>query len=331
MIDDNKYFEEYFLSHSNQDTANHFGICAVSVWKRARKLGIKRKTNRHKDITVPFTEYQEQILTGSLLGDGSLTKIGKKNKLSSYEEGHCLQQKDYLHWKFERLKPFSVKFSKLVNNKTIVGFDKDILKAIYENRPHEFYFMRTIFHPLFKGMELKWYLRDANGDYIFNKNGKRIKIVPKDIKITFLSLAIWFFDDGWRNENDGQAYFSTLSFTFDECEFLVNKIKDLGISNCWVRDRNKKPEIAIGFSSYLDFINSIKPYVPDKCMEYKINLDGLKQTKYRHIMNKNIAVEIINLHNNNISQTEIAKRVNMSKTQVNRFLLGKTWKEYLRR
>jgi transposase len=324
----NKNFAEYILTHSNAETAERFNVCLTTVWKWARKLGINRKTNRYKDLDCELTQKQEEILVGSLLGDGSLSKVELPARLSAYKEGHSVQQENYLLWKYEQLKPFSCRFKKEIRKTTIKGFDHDANKAIYSDIPHEFFVMNTIFHPIFVNLENKWYLRDKDGKYIFDDNGRRIKIVPKDINLTPLALAVWFFDDGHRNERDGQAYFSTLAFTFQECNFLVDQLKFLGITNCWVRDRYSKPDIAIGYSSYLYFINMIKPYLPDKCMEYKIDLANLKQTKYRYTMNEVLAKQIITLKNNGMRQSEIAKELNISKYQVNRFIMGKTWKKY---
>ena len=318
-------FEEYFFANSNKETAQKFNISTMTVWNWARKLNLKMKVGKYKDLlSIGLTDTQNEILIGSLLGDGTLTKV-ENERLSSFKEAHSPKQREYLFWKYENLKPFSNYFKKEIRKTTIKNIGN---KISYTDTPHEMFVMKTIFHPIFTDLEKKWYARDKNNDYIFDDNGKRIKIVPEDIVITPLTLAVWFFDDGHRNEKDGQAYFSTQSFTFDECEFLVSKIKDLGILNCWVRNRYNKPEIGIGYSSYLDFINIVKLYIPDKCVDYKVDLTKLKNTNYRYLMNEEIAKKIISLYKNGMRQSDIAKILDFSESQISRFVLGKTYKEY---
>ena len=71
----------------------------------AKKLGIVK----FEALPERFTDRQLEIITGSLLGDGSLRKVYNTSKMNSlFTEKHCIKQRDYLNWKFDELMPFSV-------------------------------------------------------------------------------------------------------------------------------------------------------------------------------------------------------------------------------
>jgi hypothetical protein len=233
-------------------------IILVYALKWARKFGTQRKTNKYKDLIINLTVRQKDLLIGSMLGDGQLTKVNDgfeacKEKQSSFIEVHCLKQEEYIKWKYNELKCFLPKLKEIDNS----GF------PAYE--------LRTIRHPILTDMEKEWYARDDLGRYI-KRNGNRLKIVPRNISLSPLSLAVWYLDDGWRPKRDRQIFISTYGFGFDDCEFLLCQIKNLGISNCHVRKRQYKrdyPEIVVGASSSLDFLNLIENQVAVSCFEYK--------------------------------------------------------------
>lgn len=63
---------------------------------------------RNKIEYIP-SPIQENIIIGSLLGDGTLSKYGR-SKESHYREHGCREQSDYRKWKFEHLKNLDFKF-----------------------------------------------------------------------------------------------------------------------------------------------------------------------------------------------------------------------------
>lgn len=171
-----------------------------------------------------FSQRQLDIITGSMLGDGSLSKVRSPKENSCFCEAHSLAQKQWLLWKHNELKPFgtSVKYKETVAKNNINGkVVNDLTRTYQECR---FYTTR---HPTLTTIENKWYLRDNVGNYVFDKKGWRIKIIPKDIVLTPLVIAVWFFDDG---SNTGrQAVFNTQSYVFEDCVFLSNQFRNLNI------------------------------------------------------------------------------------------------------
>lgn len=118
-----------------------------------------------------------------ILGDAYLQKTGKKNAQLRLEQG--VRQKDYLFWKVK-------KFPKL-----------------FQGKPK--YLERK--HPL-SGEIYKYWRHQSNSTpelgrwrTIFYPDGK--KHIPNDLKNLlkdFLSLAVWYMDDGYYYNRDKISY-----------------------------------------------------------------------------------------------------------------------------
>jgi len=248
------------------------GSSTVSGW--ARKLNIPRRTSIYLDNNLELSEKQKEILIGSLLGDGSLNKIKPNTKCQShFEESHSLDQLGWLKWKHEILLPLSSKiFYK--KNKGVLNLPFGKL-SVDNTRCHDGCRFNTINHPSLTEMERQWYKRDENGDYVYkvtNNKNYRIKIVP-EFELTKLALAIWFIDDGSNDQKTKNCKLSTQCFTKEEVELLIEKIKKLGIHDCYIGIHTGWV-IKIGTYSYLDFINLVKEQLPElpQNVQYKVDL-----------------------------------------------------------
>jgi hypothetical protein len=272
---------------------------------------------------------QNEILTGCMLGDGNLVKLyGNQN--SAFRVGHCEQQKEYNEWLCEKFKPFSLSITTEKRAK-IDGFDKIRNTPIRSKTEFcNICVFRTKKHPIFRKLEQTWYARNVNGDYLLDKNKRRIKIVPNDISLTELSLAVWYFDDGTNLHNTNSKYkqrnavLHTLAFTTQECNILTKEINKLGI-NCKVRINKEKPEIVILSCSYFNFIEMVKKYLPCKQLFYKVDLSNYKPPNKRHaakVNNKTIR-KTFRLLNNKVPQKEIAKILNLGEATISNIKNGK--------
>jgi len=242
-----KEFVEFYKHHTGRETAHHFEIAYSTVSKYAREYAIPRRSFRHKEVLAELTQRQLEIFNGSMLGDGCLEEVETEKSNSRFIEKHGIQQVGYARWKFDELKPFSSSFT--------------ISKEIYD-----YCKFGTINHPCFTILEKIWY--DEN----------RKKRVPIELKITPLTLAIWYFDDGYNNKNARNITIYTNGFKHDEVELLASKIKILGIHNCSVIKSSQKngcrPIVYIGRSSYSDFLDIVNNYVPSQCLAYKVETYG---------------------------------------------------------
>jgi predicted DNA-binding protein YlxM (UPF0122 family) len=307
MLNINKEdFVNYYEYHSVSEIIEFFKISHSSVYNLVLRYGLPTKTDIK--FAIQLTERQQEIIVGSLLGDGCLTTPRRKTYNSQFQEGHGTPQKEYCYWKFQELLPFSKKFfqtKKTPCELIINGTDN--------------FTLRTICHPTFTELEYKWYKRDQNNNYVL-KDNKKIKIVPQDLLLTPFSLAIWFMDDGCNMSAKRSAELCVNCFTAKEIEFLISKIKTLGITNCHANF----PKIYIGTSSYLGFIDLIKPYIPHPCMEYKISLEKYPEYKF-NVSSEETKQLIMALFDNGLNLDEIAKEINYPKLYIYN-VLRKRWK-----
>lgn len=129
-----------------------------------------------------LSKEQQSVLFGTILGDGYLQKTGERNARLRLEHGY--QQKEYLFWKVEKLKP------------------------LFQGKPT---YLERI-HPLTKRTYKYWRHQSQSTPYlgklrkVFYPEGK--KIIPDNLEkyLTPLSLAVWYMDDGYYYLRDKCSY-----------------------------------------------------------------------------------------------------------------------------
>lgn len=255
-------FKRVWSESTAIETAEHFGCSRSTINRLVEKYELFKKKLK---LPNKFSKKQKELLIGSMLGDGSLSK--PINGKSTFRECHSVLQKEYLQWKNEILKPFSRELiSASESAKTFpdgkVGSSKESWQCY------------TIGTLLFADMEKEWYLRDGNGEYVLQSNGRRIKCLPPTLTITPFSFAVWFFDDGYNNWKQRNAAISTDSFSKDDCQLLVDVIeRDLGIKTNVRLTSGRDHEIYIPAASYFDCMNLIeKQKINIDCISYKFDV-----------------------------------------------------------
>jgi hypothetical protein len=178
------------------------GYCHI-CYKHLRRNGV---LNRLHNATNELTTIQKEVLIGSLLGDGFLRIAGKtKRANANFGILRCLDDKDYIDWEFNLFKNIVIKTEPTCGSL----FDKRTQK--YYNR----IYFQTMSCKLLTEYYHKWY---PNG----------IKIVPNDLELSSLSIAIWFCDDGnvchGKSRHIFNITFATNSFSKDEVYFLRDKL-----------------------------------------------------------------------------------------------------------
>lgn len=179
---------------------------------------------------MKFSKEQKAILIGMILGDAYLQKTGKKNARLRLEQG--ARQKDYLFWKIS-------KFPKL-----------------FQGKPK--YLERK--HPL-SGQIYKYWRHQSNSTpelgkwrKLFYPNGK--KHIPenlKDLLTDFLSLAVWYMDDGYYYGRDKVSYLYLGRVDKKEAEIANNVFeKNFGIFSKTLDKKQK------GFALYFSPSETIK-------------------------------------------------------------------------
>ena len=176
-----------------------------------------------------LTSIQKSIITGSILGDGSLRKAqGRVNAL--LEINHSFSSKEYVDWKYRYLKNLVItppKKRKGNGKRVAYRFTTRSLPEI------------TQFYDK------------------FYQNGK--KIVFGNIVLDPLTMATWFMDDGSKSHN--ALYLNTQQFDLDSQHKLISQLfNQWGIEATLNKDKIYH-RIRIKTSSTPRFKKIINPFV----------------------------------------------------------------------
>jgi len=184
-----------------------------------------------------LTAKQRSLIIGSILGDGYL-RIMDGRADAFLEINHSLKAKEYVDWKF------------------------DILKSICKSPPKEretnegrvAYRFFTQQHP-----EITKIFHD------FYYDGR--KIIPKNLKLDPLILAVWFMDDGSKCR-DRDVYLNTQQFSLLDQKRLLYLLREMKIRARTNKDK-KYHRIRIYKEAIPLFMQIVKPHIIPS-MEYKM-------------------------------------------------------------
>ncbi|NMB92504.1 MAG: hypothetical protein GYA31_02685 [Parcubacteria group bacterium] len=192
--------------------------------------------------SLSLNRKQELILVGTLLGDGSLlpNSWGKNYRLSLR---HGMSQKEYLFWKYNIFKNWTLSPPKYDVNTNSWGF-------------------RTISHSVFTDFAHQFYR---------NKKKKLPDKIEQYLKEP-LVIAIWWMDDGNIRKDKGIVYggmLNTQSFTVKENLRLKYSLEKIyGIKVLIIKDHGKQRLYISGKNDIRKFLSKIKPYCL-KIFDYK--------------------------------------------------------------
>lgn len=244
-----KYDTEEFMKLYNQgynytQIASKLGVSQSAISEYGVYLGLAPNIYNKK---IPTYE-EEQIILGTLLGDGYLNK----QKATHHANGsfaHSLAQEGYCKWKEEKLKDF---------------VSKGGYKEEYDKRTNKTYSCYYV------NLRASSYL-DSIYDKFYKNN---IKYINKEIlyKIDALGLAVWFMDDGYKRD---QGYsICTNSFNSDDLNIIKSFFKDKFNIEITIHKSNI---IYIGAKYYEVFTDIIAPYIHPDCL-YKLHVSHLKNS-----------------------------------------------------
>ncbi len=215
----------------------------------------------------------DEVLSGTLLGDAHLSKSNKRSEVASpYYSKKCVKEDYTLYIASFLHKEGDKKVS-------IISSTQGQEKKRWENYTSECYIFRTNSSDLLRPYYEKWY--PSLNDYK--------KIVPSDLILTPKAILYWYLDDGssfYRKRNEDKYWklkgwtqkkkqiivqFCSESFTKEENEFLCNQLNQMGLK-CSVRENfslgGSGYRIFVNQSSTNDFFNLIGP-CPVDSMKYK--------------------------------------------------------------
>lgn len=195
-------------------------------------------------VRIMLTKEEQDILVGSLLGDGCLRTMGRST-VPAFSVSHGESQKDYIFWKYEKLKRW-------VN--TPPWREERIYHRDKSRKTFSWRF-QTLSNSVFSNLYNTFYK-------------KRKKVVPDNIekllKRSPLALAVWLMDDG--NKNHQAVFLNTQSFSFSEQQVLSQVLHKLfGFHVTLNRHSNSKGvqlyRIRIDTESTLKLKNIIRKYI----------------------------------------------------------------------
>ncbi len=187
-----------------------------------------------KKQILELTKSEFDLLLGSVLGDGYITKLGR----IQIEQGES--QREYLEWKYSML-------SRITSSKILVAERRrSIGKKTFSFR----FWTKQYFH--------SW----RNYFYPYGE-----KIIPSEVGtiLSPLALAVWFMDDGFLRKDNAVAI-ATEKFPLENLEEMCQVLL-----NCYGIETNivKRGRIYFGKVATQRFAEIISPFVIPT-MRYKL-------------------------------------------------------------
>lgn len=225
-------------------------FCELSQRIISREVGIIR--------VMKLTQRQQDIIIGTILGDGYLETKGDITRLQLKQS---VEKKEYVLWLYGELK----------------NLCKSEPKQRVDNNQ---WYVNTRYFPELTSLKR-----------IFYRNG--IKIIPKNINLLLpnpLSLAVWFMDDGtldWRVKDHYAYRLTTNCFSVEDNERLVAALKknfNVHATTQTTLIRGKRyPRIHIGAKGRNEFKKLVEPFMLS-CFRHKLPPIILNPSETRPLM-----------------------------------------------
>lgn len=150
---------------------------------------------RQYKLQLKMTQRQEQILIGMLLGDAHLERQ-RGSRTARLKIEHSVAQAAYVVWKYREWREWVRTPPAERNRRNRLGTTSQSIG------------FSTLSHLDFEMFRLRFY------------SGHR-KVVPVDLGLTPLSMAVWFMDDGSKKSNQCRGlYLNSQGFTGAEVDYL---------------------------------------------------------------------------------------------------------------
>lgn len=237
---------------STHQIGEEIGVGGITIHRWMKKFGIQSRSviegirveNNLDLIDDHLTTEEEEVIRGSLLGDGGL--YTRNDKTADFAEGHGLHQEQYLKWKATKLVRLQPRFTYPVSKKT--GKTECYLATSF-----------------FSSLEI------LRKEFYTDK-----KHITRDSlnKLTPLSIAIWYQDDAHKVRTGG-VRLMTCDFSIEEHNIIIQYFREVWNINCKIeytaeyKNGKRYPYIKFLAAEAEKLIDIITPYI-ESSMLYKI-------------------------------------------------------------
>lgn len=224
--------------------ADELGYSSESISQLRETFGMPARTKQYLFNPLAlqmFTDEQEQIILGGMLGDGYIMDRDSRNPV--YSETHSVHQLEYLDWKAKKMYPFISK-----TGKPYVGHKGTQAQ------------IKSVALP-----QLKFYRG------VFYRDGKTKGFPVEALDwLDDLALAVWYMDDGSLSKPSYQIRLHTCSFNLGTVGmlqgWLATRYKVLSVIQV---SNGKYPSLCLQKSSNDRFFRIVEPYIIPS-MRYKL-------------------------------------------------------------
>ncbi len=230
-------------SANNGETLSDLSYPAAT-FRFERSRGPKGNLVGSREASSKISPRCEEVLVGTLLGDGCLERNGANVRLRI---DHSIGHRAWVEWKhseFQELCPGRPRIVKRIDVRTgsqhvNYRFSSGSLPALNE------------YYQLFYG-----------------EGEKRI---PSDIGafLSPLSLAVWYQDDGGRRGDCAGGYLNTNAYSDQDVELLKLALWNLFGISTRTHFAAGKPRIYVPAGQFREFCHVLRPFVIDE-MKYKL-------------------------------------------------------------
>lgn len=212
-----------------------------NIDSRSRSEAVHLSVANHCNLSQKAIEW----ISGEMLGDGSIQSVSPYSAYFVYSSKHF----EYIQYIKNTLKLFGI------NGGNIIKRYHTKERTEFAKQDYYSYFYRSYCYVELFPFRKKWY-----------PEGK--KIIPKDLKLTPLTLKQHYIGDGsliHHKEGCPNLKLYTNGFTIPDTNWLVQKLIKLGFKTMRQPSNNS---IAISTYSTKDFLDYIGK-CPVKCYQYK--------------------------------------------------------------
>lgn len=223
--------------------------CSPSGVKRIlhkNKVAMRNKCQSLNLCPKEFTNEEFDMVYGTILGDGHITKRRGPGCECQLYVGHGQKQSEYLNFKYNTMSRF------------VSGRTYKLYHTLKNGKTYQTVNFITRKNPLFSKLRDEFYPND-------------IKILPDNFEeiVNERILAIWYMDDGYKYKNKNNLEIHTQNFSHDDQIRIIKTLKaKFGIESHIRTLRTRQEIIFIPSKSCKKFLSSIDEYIIPS-MRYK--------------------------------------------------------------